>query len=83
MDKACETLHVSINPAGRVVQSRFTSLNERVRRGLPGGVPGADTGLSQAELDSQARDAIKDLFPKIPNRDLHEVVVRAFDKVCR
>ena len=83
MDKACEILHVSIDAAGRVVQSHFTSLNERVRRGLQGGAHCADIGLTQAELDSQARDAIKDLFPKIPDRDLHEVVVRAFDKVCR
>ena len=38
--------------------------------------------LSQATIDTQAREAIKDLFPKIPQKDLHDIVTRAFEKVC-
>lgn len=39
------------------------------------------TDISQATLDTQAREAIKDLFPKIPDKDLHEIICRAFQKV--
>ena len=42
-----------------------------------------DTSLSQAVVDSQAREAIMDLFPNIPPRDLHEIVSRAFDMVSQ
>ena len=37
--------------------------------------------ISQATLDTQAREAIKDLFPKIPDRDVHQIISRAFQKV--
>ena len=39
------------------------------------------TNLSQAVIDTQAREAIKDLFPKIPMDDIHVIVGRAFQKV--
>ena len=38
-------------------------------------------GLSQAAIDTQAREAIKDLFPKIPQKDLHDIVTHAFELV--
>lgn len=37
--------------------------------------------VSQAILDMQAREAIKDLFPKIPEKDLKDIICRAFEKV--
>ena len=37
--------------------------------------------MSQREIDSQARDAIQDLFPSIPQRDLDEIVEHAFELV--
>lgn len=39
------------------------------------------TDVSQATLDTEARQAIKDLFPKIPEKDLHAIICRAFQKV--
>jgi len=39
------------------------------------------TNLKQAVIDTQAREAIKDLFPKIPVDDLHTVIGRSFQKV--
>ncbi|MCJ1412307.1 hypothetical protein MMC19_006401 [Ptychographa xylographoides] len=36
-------------------------------------------GLSQATIDTQAREAIKDLFPNIPPKDLHDIVTHAFE----
>ena len=37
--------------------------------------------VSQAAIDTQAREAIKDLFPKIPSKDLHQIVKHAFELV--
>lgn len=41
----------------------------------------ANTEESQAALDAQARETIKDLFPKIPDKDLQNIVRQAFKKV--
>lgn len=43
----------------------------------------AETEESQAALDAQARETIKDLFPKIPDKDLQNIVRQAFKKVWR
>lgn len=96
VDQACESLGVTLNASGRVVQSwfanldedgrrdRFQSRQERLRKSRPLLRP-ADgklrANMSQALIDSQARDAIHDLFPKIPARDAHDVICRAFNQV--
>jgi hypothetical protein len=43
----------------------------------------AESELSQATINSEARDAIKDLFPNIPKRDLSQIIKTAFQKVCQ
>lgn len=62
----------------------------RLHKGLPKGKqrrrgrnasPSFNINLSQAVIDTQAREAIKDLFPKIPPDDLHTIIGRAFQKV--
>ncbi|KAL9129092.1 MAG: hypothetical protein Q9217_002364 [Psora testacea] len=95
VDEACQTLGVTLNASGRVTKSHFASLRDdelqdnQARRQGKGkktksrfrkGSPKIDTSLSQAVIDTQAREAIEDLFPKIPRLDLHEIVSRAFDK---
>lgn len=37
--------------------------------------------VSQATIDTDAREAIRDLFPNIPEKDLVEIVRHAFQKV--
>ena len=37
--------------------------------------------MSQKELDAQASSAIRELFPKIPEEDVQQIVARAFRKV--
>ena len=96
VDQACGSLGVTLNASGRVVQSwfanldedgrrdRFQSRPERLRKSRPVLRPAdgpSKPALSQALIDSQARDAIHDLFPKIPSRDAHDVLVRAFEQV--
>ena len=41
----------------------------------------SSSDVSQATLDTQAREAIRDLFPRIPDKDLHQIISRAFQKV--
>lgn len=43
-----------------------------------------DSELTQATINTEARDAIKDLFPNIPKKDLSQIIKTAFQKVgCR
>ena len=41
----------------------------------------ADSVISQNTINMEARDAIKDLFPNIPERDLNQIIKTAFQKV--
>lgn len=43
----------------------------------------AHTDKSQVEINTEARDAIKDLFPNIPDTDLSQIIRTAFKKVIR
>ena len=40
-----------------------------------------DFELTQATINAEARDAIKDLFPNIPKKDLSQIIKTAFQKV--
>ena len=39
--------------------------------------------MSQNEIDRQAKNAIRDLFPSIPDKDLKEIITHAFELVSR
>ena len=41
-----------------------------------------DPGVSQIMINTEARDALKDLFPNIPDNDLNQIIKTAFQKVC-
>jgi hypothetical protein len=43
----------------------------------------ADSEISQTTINTEARDAIKDLFPNIPDKDLNQIIKTAFQKVRR
>lgn len=88
VDKACMSLGVQLSHSGQVIRRQQVMLAEprkrstlkktRKLRGDRNSSPKSD--ISQATLDTQAREAIRDLFPKIPERDLHAIVARAFQK---
>ncbi|KAK2760952.1 hypothetical protein FQN54_002194 [Arachnomyces sp. PD_36] len=40
----------------------------------------ADSEVSQTTINTEARDAIKDLFPNIPDKDLNQIIKTAFQK---
>ena len=96
VDQACMTLGVTLTTSGRVMQSNFAfiddlatdqrqagrEISKRKSKGKNRNVsPSFDVTLSQAVIDTQAREAIKDLFPKVPPDDLHTIIGRAFQKV--
>ena len=91
VESACLSLGVTLTESGRVVQSTFASLNEEPpgrgmkRKSKTKGreSPKFDLSLSQATIDTQARESITDLFAKIPLEDLHNIVSRSFQKVSR
>ncbi len=97
VEKACQSLGVSLTASGHVSQSRLapsdlgvaisTSSNRQPAKSKKKtkqqqeGPKYNMTNLTQAVIDTQAREAIKDLFPKIPLEDLHIVIGRSFQKV--
>lgn len=96
VDKACQRLGVSLTASGHVLQSRLAPVDHRVtstkssKRNAAKNKQKANqqqeapkfnmTNLAQGVIDTQAREAIKDLFPKIPVDDLHTIIGRSFQK---
>ncbi|KAI9711443.1 MAG: hypothetical protein M1812_007188 [Candelaria pacifica] len=81
--KACAELGLDINE----VQEASHQRNGPLQRILEGDTSGARligktarVELPQEVLNARARDAIKDLFPLIPDRDMQEIVACAFRK---
>lgn len=96
VEQACMSLGITLTASGRVMQSNFAFIDDQLplgenqdrrqsRRKQKGKArhasPSFDITLSQAVIDTQAREAIRDLFPNIPRKDLHDIIGRAFQKV--
>lgn len=62
---------------------RRKAQNIQVKRNRNARVRSASVGneMDQTELNSRAAFAIRDLFPKIPDADIHQIVDQAFQKV--
>ena len=94
VEKACDSLGVTLLNSGRVLQSNFAHLEDgqehddrrptkqkKQKPGVRNAQPALDISLPQAVIDTSARETIRDLFPNIPDHDLHIVVGRSFQKV--
>jgi len=85
--RACTSLGIDLSRDGRVLHNqqdfeaapRPKARNRKWQKLLTENA--SKPGLSQAAIDTQAREAIKDLFPKIPQKDLHDIVTHAFELV--
>ncbi len=82
------SLGVSLTRFGHVILNESNPYHIHSKRNGPTTMPknpqcndSPSSDISQATLDTQAREAIKDLFPKIPDRDVHQIIARAFQKV--
>ena len=89
VDFAAKTLNVTLDDTGRIDKDRLDPvvgnpnrvvLTKKQRDKHPD-LEDSQKELTQAEIDTQAREAISDLFPKLPEQDLRDIVARAFEKV--
>lgn len=56
---------------------------EAPQQQLNGASATGEATVSQEQLNSEAEDALTDLFPKIPPRDKKMIIARAFKQVRR
>lgn len=71
---SCLELGLHLTSSGKAVP--FHILGDLEKR------PEDDTEVDQSTINMEARDAIKDLFPTIPDKDLFQIIKTAFQKVC-
>ncbi|KAJ5494758.1 hypothetical protein N7463_010845 [Penicillium fimorum] len=69
----CSELGFYLTSTGKTVPSTFPT--DRVEN-----LKQADSEVSQITLNTEARDALKDLFPNIPDKDLNQIIKTAFQK---
>ncbi|MCJ1383073.1 hypothetical protein MMC17_006186 [Xylographa soralifera] len=84
--RACLSLGVSLSRDGHVLRHQHDWIADEARSRNQNGTRlnllahnTSNTKLSQATIDTQAREAIKDLFPKIPDKDLRDIITHAFE----
>ncbi|KAJ5369607.1 hypothetical protein N7509_014219, partial [Penicillium cosmopolitanum] len=68
----CSELGLYLTSTGKAVP--FHTMSSRETR------PTADANKDQLTINTEARDAITDLFPNIPSNDLHQIIKTAFQK---
>ncbi|KAJ6112617.1 hypothetical protein N7512_007941 [Penicillium capsulatum] len=69
---SCSELGLYLTSSGKAVP--FHDLGTQENR------PQAESEMDQATINTEARDAIKDLFPTIPDNDLFQIIKTAFQK---
>ncbi|KGO65134.1 protein of unknown function DUF2293 [Penicillium italicum] len=69
----CSELGFYLTSTGKTVPSTFPT--DRIENPTQ-----ADSEISQITLNTEARDALKDLFPNIPDKDLNQIIKTAFQK---
>lgn len=70
---ACSELGLYLTSAGKAVP--FHTL------GTLQANPPTNSEVDQITINTEARDAIRDLFPNIPDNDLNQIIKTAFQKV--
>ncbi|KAI9875404.1 MAG: hypothetical protein M1830_008524, partial [Pleopsidium flavum] len=87
LGQACMDLGLHVSSSGHVIRrhdggaySALGPIRSRVLNSENERKASPRSDVSQAALNAEARDAIKDLFPKIPETDLNKIISRAFQK---
>ena len=90
VEKACTSLSVTLSSSGRVIYKHgavpvYVPVPPKKKKSKKKGTvlqqAFPQIEASQAEIDTEASSAIRDLFPKIPQENLLAVVQLAFKKV--
>ncbi|KAI9811438.1 MAG: hypothetical protein M1827_005421 [Pycnora praestabilis] len=87
--QACENLGLYVGQSGRIRRYDAEVSDRVLGYGIYGNSLRNDTNhpvsatfdVSQEKLNARAIDTIKDLFPKIPEKDIDDIIKRAFQKV--
>lgn len=76
----CATYGITLSSRGTVVTDGSLSSfrNPRTSRGLV--LENREPEKDQITINTEARDAIRDLFPNIPDNDLNQIIKTAFQK---
>ncbi|TPX24454.1 hypothetical protein DIZ76_013801 [Coccidioides immitis] len=74
----CMDRGVFLSSTGKVMPYRHLPSHGHVRELMR--ERRADSEISQTTINAEARDAIKDLFPNIPDKDLNQIIKTAFRK---
>lgn len=77
----CMERGLFLSSTGKVVPYQAASSSRRLTKNL-GREKRAASDVSQNTINVEAKDAIKDLFPNIPTKDLNRIIKTAFQKVC-
>lgn len=70
----CSELGFYLTSTGKTVPSTFPI--QKLENNIRG-----ESEISQQTLNTEARDALKDLFPNMPEKDLNQIIKTAFQKV--
>lgn len=94
VEQSCKLLGVTVAKSGNLhfeprLHRRLLGCNKRLPRitrskghqQTKARSPSIESEVDQKELDSRAAYAIRDLFPKIPEADIHNIISQAFQKV--
>jgi hypothetical protein len=77
VDEVCAHYGIMLSAAGTLIKEEdFQSFHRRRQ----GNNKKPDDLKDQITINTEARDAIKDLFPNIPDNDLHQIIKTAFQK---
>ena len=77
VDEVCAHYGISLSASGTLIKEED---RESFRQRRQGRNQRPDDMKDQITINTEARDAIKDLFPNIPDNDLHQIIKTAFQK---
>jgi hypothetical protein len=77
VDEVCAHYGISLSASGTLIKEED---RESFRQRRQGRNQRPDDVKDQITINTEARDAIKDLFPNIPDNDLHQIIKTAFQK---
>src|SRR5271155_3516523 len=77
VDQVCAHYGITLSSAGTLIkEDEVQSFRQRYRKGKKS----KEKPKDQITVNTEARDAIKDLFPNIPDNDMHQIIKTAFQK---
>ena len=91
VEQACQLLGITLTRLGHIRDDQRRNTNAYNNRSIQSKKDGrkqdakaressVGKDMSQEDIDARAASAIRDLFPKIPDKDVKRIIARAFQK---